>query len=262
VLLACAFGGASLAAEDAVTDPLLEQVVALEKDLAKHVQEKAAQPLLEDAKRAADLHKQAGEKADLKKRLLAVQQSVVRNVKEDAEKKAALDYAASTGDENAASIIKPFLRQPNVKEADDLLLGAIAAAGRVPSKDTVDALLKIVENTKHMGAGVAAMKSLASFGKLKAPRVKVLQTLVDIVEPLQPGGRPGARGSGGGIGEPGDSPPSPANQGDPAARWASYAPVLPDVLNALTGQKCSSAQQWFQMVKEAKPNFQRLFLDS
>lgn len=248
--------------EDAPPDPLLTKVVEFEARVAEHVKDKAIAALLLDAGEASTLHKEVAAKAELEKRVFSAFSTILRNVKEDKEKQTVLDALASTGDADAAPIVKPFLRQPNVKEADALLLAAIAVAGRVPGKETVEPLLKIVDSSKHMPAAIAAMKSLGSFGKVKPHRVKILTTLVDIVQPLKPGGTPGFRGGGSGIGGDESGPGNYPSEGSPAARWGAFSSVLPDTLNGLTGQKVSGCEQWFQMVKEAKPNYERLFTDS
>jgi hypothetical protein len=247
--------------EDPPPDPLVTKVAEFEARVAEHVKDKAVSALLLDAGEASTLHKEVASRPELKKRVLSVFSTLLKSVKEDKEKQTVLEALGSTADPEAASIVKPLLRQPNVKEADSLLMSAIAVAGRVPGKETVEPLLKIVDSSKHMPSAIAAMKSLGNFGKVKPHRVKILSTLVDIVQPLKPGGRPGMRGGSGGIGD--DS--GPANYpapGSPAARWGAFAPVLPDTLNSLTGQKVTGVEQWFQMVNEAKPNFDRLFTDS
>jgi hypothetical protein len=253
---------AAARAEDPPPDPLIAKVVALETQVAQHVAQKAAGALLLDAGEAATLHKEVTARPELTKRVIAVFQTLVRSVKEPKEKQHVLEALAETGDPEGASVVKPFLRQPNVKTADELLLACIAVAGRVPGKETVEPLLKIVEDSKHMGAASAATKALACFRNVKSKRVKILTTLVDVVQPLQPGGRPGPRG-GGGIGDSDSGPaPYPNSEGSPAERWAALSAILPDALNALTGQTCGSVTQWFQMVKEAKPNYERLFTDA
>jgi hypothetical protein len=250
------------AAEEEAPDPLLTKVLELEKEVAEHVKQDATAALLEDATQACALHKELEPQPALRKRTLEVFRTLLRAVKEDRDKERVLEALGGTADPEAASIVRPLLRQPNPKEADGLLLKAIATAGQLPARETVQPLLAIVDKSKHMGAASAAMSALGAFGKVISQRVRILETLVDILAPLQPGGRPGPRGAGGGVGDaPEPVPSGPGQAGESAAKWAALAPVLPKALSSLTKREVTTAEQWFLLVKQNKRDLGRLFND-
>ncbi len=227
------------------------KVSELEARLKEHVAAKAAAALLEDAHQATLLHKLAGEAAVLKKRLLAVHETVLRSVKEDREREKVFEELVSTGDPAGGRLLKPYLKQPNVKEADSLLLAAIKAAGVLACPENADPLLLVFEKSKHLGAAAAALEALGGFREVKSRREKILETVAKSVQQNMPGTRPGPRGPGGGVGDPVPDTGTPnPNGSDASARWAALAPVLPRALNHLTGRSIATAEQWFLTVRQ------------
>lgn len=242
-------------AEDppAPPDPLVVKVVELEGLVAKHAKDKASQALLLDAKAAVALHKEVAARDDLRKRALGLLDAILKAVKEDGEKKTVLESVGATGDLEGAKIVKPFLRQPNPKEAPPLLVPAIKVAGLLPASELVELLLGFVDDSREMAVSSAAMEALGAFGKVKSKREKVLVTLVKILKPLQPGGVARPKSTGNGSLDPGDTSSGSTNgEGSAAARWTTLSPLLPTTLNRLTGQNLPSALQWIQVVNDAK----------
>ena len=234
-----------------VAGDLAAQVAELEGLLKAHVLAKAAPALLEDAHKATLLHKLCGPADTLKKRLLAVHETVLKNVKEDGERQKVIAELVLTGDPAGGKLLKPFLKQPNVKEADSLLLAAIKAAGVLACPENVDPLLLVFEKSKHMGAAAAALEALGGFREVKSRREKILETVAKSVQQNMPGSRPGPRGGAGGVGDPPPDTGTPNPSGSDAnARWAALAPVLPRALNQLTGRNYPTAEQWFLMVRQ------------
>lgn len=246
-------------AEDAPS-PEAQQVAELEALIATHVKGGADGALEQDARQAASLHATLKLHADLQKRVLLALESAVKGAKDDAVRARMLGPVAETGDPQAARIVRPYLRQPDPKQGPPLLLAAIAAAGRLPVVESADPLLRLFEDSKHVGVASAALEALGGFGKIRARRVKILETVVKNVQKDQPGGRGSARGGGGGIDDSAPPPPPPPDSAGPGARWATLSPLLPKALNALTGQNVGSAAQWFQLVKDTK-NLNDLFAE-
>jgi hypothetical protein len=244
---------AAAAADDAANaaGDLPTKVTELEVRLKEHVAAKAVAALLEDAHQATLLHKVAGEAAALKKRLLAVHETVLKSVKEDREREKVFEELVATGDPAGGKLLKPFLKQPNVKEAEGLLLAAIKAAGVLACPENVDPLMLVFEKSKHLGAAAAALEALGGFREVKSRREKILETVAKSVQQNMPGTRPGPRGSGGGVGDPVPDTGTPnPNGSDASARWSTLAPVLPRALNRLTGRNIATAEQWFMMVRQ------------
>jgi hypothetical protein len=251
--------GAAVAAPvraETPVDPLVTKATELETLITQHKKEKAAQALLVDAKSAAALHKEVGDRPDLKKRCMGFLDDIVDFVREDSEKKSVLDTIGSTGAPEGAKIVKKYLRQPDPEKSDPVLLTAIKVAGLLPASETVEPLLGFVENSKEMGVAAAALESLGSFGKIKSKRVKILETCVKVVSQVQPGGR-GRPKAGQGAMDPNAQGYSNGTS-SATARWGALAPVLPASMNKLTGQNLGSPQQWFQVVKDTT-NLNTLF---
>ena len=231
-------------------DPLVTKVTELETLVAQHKKEKAAPALVVDAKSAAALHKEVGERPDLKKRCLGVLDEIVDFVKEDGEKKSVLETIGSTGVPEAAKLVRPYLRQPDPEKSDPVLLTAIKVSAVIPASESVEPLLALLENSKEMGVATAAMEALGAFGKIKSKRVKILETCVKMVSQIQPSNVRKPKSTGSGV-DP-NSGGYTAGGGGATARWSALAPVLPGAMNKLTGQNLGSPQQWFQVVKDTR----------
>jgi hypothetical protein len=247
--LVALLGWATPARAETPEDPLVTKVAELEVLIAQHQKEKAAQALLVDAKSAAALYKEVGERADLTKRCLMALDKILDVVKEDSEKKSVLETVGTTGTTDAARIVKPYLRQPDPEKSDPVLLTAIRVSAQLAGTECVEPLLKLMEDSKEMGVAASALEALGAFGKIKNKRVKVLVACVKAVQRVQPGG----------VTKPKTGQPDPSGNtgytsgdGGPSARWGALAPLLPKTLNQLTGQNLGSAPQWFQVVKDTR----------
>jgi hypothetical protein len=227
------------------SDPLVKRVVEHEALVAQHVKEKAPQALLQDAKVACELHKAVATRDDLRPRVLALLEIVVKNVKDEGGRKTALEHVGSTGDLDGMKIVKPYLRQPDREKSSTVLLCAIRMAGKLPVGDSVEPLLGMVEDSKVMAVCSAAMESLGAFGKVKNKREKILTGLCKTVAKWVPSTVRKPKSTGG------PSDPGYTNGGGEASqRWTALAPILPKTLNDLTGQRVNTAEEWFRVVKD------------
>lgn len=246
--------GVATATAAPTAEELETSIATLEQQLKEHLATKNAGPLLQDGQKAAAIYPDTKDIPAARKRLKQVFESVVKAVKEDADRKAAFDILVGTKDPELGPLLRPYLRQSNVKESDPLLLAAIRAAAALPCSENAEPLLTIYDKSKHMTATTAAMEALGSFRPVRSRREKILDALVTDVKRVKPGGQPGQRGGSGlGVGEDaggtGTNSPSP---GDPSARWGALSPLLPKVLNLLTGQNIGSADMWFVAWDDAK----------
>lgn len=228
-------------------DPLVKRVTDHEALVAQHVKEKAVQALLQDAKAACTLHKEVVARDDLRPRVLATLEVIVKNVKDDGGRKIALDCVGSTGDLNGMKIVRPYLKQPDREKSNPVLLCAIQVAGKLPVSESVEVLLAMVEDSKVLDVATAALESLGSFGKVKSKREKILTELCKTVARWVPSTVRKPKSTGGA-----EDPGSTNGGGEASQRWTTLAPVLPKTLNQLTGQNVNTAEQWFQVVKDTK----------
>jgi hypothetical protein len=244
--------GAATAAPTA--EELETSIAALELEVKEHLTTKAPGPLLLDGQKAAAIYPDTKDVPAARKRLKLIFETVLKAMKEDVDRKAAFDILVGTKDPELGPLLRPYLRQGNVKESDPLLLAAIRSAGALPCSENAEPLLTIYDKSKHMVATTAAMEALGAFRTVRSRREKILETLVTDVKRVKPGGRPGVRGGGGsGMGEdPGGTGSNNPSPGDPAARWGMLSPLLPKVCNQLTGQNIGSAEMWFLAWDDAR----------
>lgn len=248
-------GGARAADGPAEGDPLVKKVVEHEALVAQHVKDKATKALLEDAKAACALHKEVGTRDDLRARVLATLETVVKAQKDDAGRKEALECVGATGDRDGMKIVRPWLKQPNREKSGPVLLCAIRVAGLLPVSDSVEPLLGMVEDSKVLDASAAAMESLGSFGRVKNKREKIMTELCKTVAKWTPAGVARPKST-----NPGTDDSGGTTRGDSevSVRWTTLAPLLPKTLNRLTGQNVNTAEQWFRVVKDT-PDLTVLF---
>ena len=93
---------------------------------------------------------------------------------------------------------------------------------------------------------------------MKSKREKILEALVKSVAKSKSGGR-GAAGKEN-VGNP-DAPLGNTSNSGASNRWKELSEVLPTALNELTGHSESSAEGWFETVKNRKGKLGTLFTD-
>lgn len=262
MLVAC-LANAARAEEGADEETLGARIEALEDAVERHDRAEDLKALRKDLDRAAALYEEGEGQKSLREDLMCVFKTVLKASKHSDLIEASLVAICATRDEDAPTLIKPYLRQKNRKETDPVLVTAIEAAGGVPHKSLVAPLLKLVQSSKHCGVAAAAMLALGHYGKLKRHREKILVVLVKETEKCKPGGQPRtARGGGTSV-----DPNAPITGGvigrdtGPGARWQALSAALPRALNDLTGRQAESAMAWFDFVDEYKGNLHLLFED-
>lgn len=262
-------------------DPLLEQLSTLEKTTEADIAAKAYDALVTDARNAAQLHKDAAGKDALRDRALAVVGSIVK-VRNDDLQKAAIAILGDIGDEKGAKYVRGFLRPIDDLKVPAAVEATLAVIPKLPDDGLVEPLLQMVDASKNYGVAAKAITALGSFTASRRKREKILLELVKSVQKNQPGGK-GKYGGGGGGGEgtsggsamdgsgSGGSGNGEGNSGEGGTaggftsqgqtdRWGPLSAALPEALTKLTGTAGSSAQEWFQLVKDNKGKLSALFV--
>ena len=271
------FAGTASAADP---DPLLEKIAALEKQVDADLAAKANDALVGDAKSAVMLHKEAVGKDVLRDRILAIL-GLITKVKADDILKVALLQLGETRDLRAAKYLRSFLRPVDTFKVSVGTETAIEVSKKLPDSSLVEPLIEIVDSSKNVAVAAKAIDALGYFGAVKNKREKILLELCKSVQRNMPGQRGSQAGGAGGDGaitggsangDGGastsgmdgsvDTGPGTYTSGQAAsARWPALSEALPAALNKLTGTVCSSAQDWFAMVKEHKSSLKILFVN-
>jgi hypothetical protein len=243
-------------------DEATAKVVALEESVKRHKEEKATQALMSDVGQVLKAHKECTD-AKLRSRLLAALGTILKATKEDDLERAAIVAFGDTGDTEAWKYVKSYVQQPNPKETPPLLLDAIAAAGKTKAEGAVDPLLTLVQKSKTNKVAIAALNALGSYGDSKRYRVKVLEGVLDTVRKSVPGRSSGLAAGGGGSGGIGEADESMGTASDAGAetqnRWNALSPVMVETLNRLTGQRATTAKEWFDLYDSHKRDPNALF---
>jgi hypothetical protein len=233
-------------------DPGLARVAALEAAIAEHRAEKDDHALVEDAKAALALWRE-GEDRPWRPRALEALAGILKASKAPQVEAAALDALGETGAKEVARHLKPYLRVPAKDEADPVLQSAIGAAGKIGEESLALPLLALVEKAKHAPTAGAALKALGAFREAKKVRQKILEDVAGHVEKNRPGVRPGRYNPQTGF-------YAPSARGS-ATRYEALAPLLPDAMNRLTGQRIGTTQEWLDIVKAYRGRTADLFRD-
>jgi hypothetical protein len=249
--------GASTSARAADEDPMLPRLVALEASVATHVAAKGYDGLLEDVAAALAIAKENAQKEPHRERVLRVLGAIAKT-KQDEVAKAAILALGETGDRHGAKHLRAFLRPVQELEIPVVVGAAIEASGKIPDDTLAEPLLAIVNDSKNFAAAAKAITALGAFGKSKAKREKIFETLLKSVVRNQPGGVPNGdrenvANPDGGLGQ---------QTRDGSGRWKTLSPVLPAALNQLTGRNEATVDGWSSTVKAVRGKISDLFLEA
>ena len=169
---------------------------------------------------------------------------------------AVLDALGEMADPKGAKYIKKYLRMRNKEHASDTLQLAIKTAGLVPDKSLVGPLLTLYDKSKVIRVKQLAATALSNFGSVKRHRCKILETLIGSLKSVKPGGHGRMSGSGANP----DVPSGYGHYGGPAQIWSALSPIMPRILNKLTGQDVATLDTWFGIYNANKRNPKSLFV--
>ena len=227
---------------------------ATETLVRAHLRDKANDALVKDV---TDVAKTASTISDpkLQAKYLALIGTVCQSCSEDEVQKVCIKLIGETKDPTLFKYIRPFLAQPNVKETPPLLEEAMTATAKLVADDAVLPLMKLVEDSKVMAVAQAAIKAFAGYGASKRMRVQIVKDLANTVGKDQPG-----------VGQRWDNSTGTSyatghtKSGEESRnRWGALAPELTKTLNAMTGQNCPSAEEWFSLLDKYKASMGALF---
>lgn len=229
---------------------------AFQVDYAAAKKAKDVEALVQLCHRASKLYDDATTDK-LRKQLIDAVGKATRIKRDDELCAAVLDALGEMGDPLGARYIKPHLRMRSKEHASDTLQRAIKTAGLVPDKSLVAPLLTLFDKSKLIRVKQLAARSLGNFGRVERHRCKILETLITTLKSVKPGGH--GRMSGGSS-NPNQVPSGSGRFTGPAQIWNALSPMMPGILNKLTGQQVATLDSWFGLYNGAKRNPGSLFL--
>jgi len=119
-------------ADGSTSEAAARELAELTARVKAHRAEKDLGGLKGDLKATVALHARNADDKKLRKKALALIDSVPRGMKNDDLRKDMLNALGQTRDAGASKYIKLYLKQKNLKQADDVLLTAIRVAGEAP----------------------------------------------------------------------------------------------------------------------------------
>ncbi|MFO0932137.1 MAG: hypothetical protein U1E39_05455 [Planctomycetota bacterium] len=228
--------------------------VALDAQVRQHVKDKATDAVRSDVVAIGKGFAAADAKGQ--KLLAAALTFVAKNVQDEPVRKAVIEAVGETKDKTLSGVLRPFLAQPDKKVMPPLLKPALEAAGKLADEELVAPLMAIVKDSKHMEAAALALKAFAGYGASKKARNGIVRDLIGTVAKDQPG--VGKRWE-----KDGDSGPyetARTRTGDETqTRYQALSAALVPTLNAMTGQNCGSAEDWFALFERYKSSPGDLF---
>ncbi len=251
--------GGSLAgalAEGSTSKAAARELAELTARVKTHRAEKDLGGLKGDLKAAVALHARNADDKKLRKKALALIDSVPKGMKNDDLRKDMLSALGQTHDAGAGKYIKFYLKQKNLKQADDVLLTAIRVAGEAPDGNLVSPLMKILTKSKHMGAAAKALTALGNYHGVKTKRIKILQGIVESIRKS----KPGVKGT---MKDPVQGDQYKHAGEETRNRWAALSQLMVKTLGKLTGSENygASPEDWFTMYDDNKRDLKSLFTD-
>lgn len=249
-------GPAAVAGDAPPSTPAVEptDAVALDAQLRQHVKDKATDAVRADVVAIGKGFAAADAKGQ--KLLASTLTFAAKNVQDDAVRKAVIEAVGETKDKTLSGVLRPFLAQPDKKVMPPLLKPALEAAAKLADDELVVPLMTIVKDSKHMEAAALALKAFAGYGASKKARNGIVRDLIGTVSKDQPG--VGKRWE-----KDGDSGPyetARTRTGDETqTRYQALSAALVPTLNAMTGQNCGSAEDWFALFERYKSSPGDLF---
>ncbi len=249
-------GPAAFAGDAPPAAPAVEPVdaVALDAAVRQHVKDKANDAVRADVVAIGKGYASVDAKGQ--KLLAAALAFVAKTVQDDAVRRATIEAVGETKDKALSGVLRPFLAQPDRKVLPPLLKPALEAAGKLADDELVVPLMSIVKDSKHVEAAALAMKAFAGYGASKKARNGIVRDLIGTVAKDQPG--VGKRWEKDGDSGPYETARTRTGE-ETQTRYQALSAALVPTLNAMTGQNCGSAEDWFALFERYKSSPGDLF---
>lgn len=228
--------------------------VALDAQLRQHVKDKATDAIRADVVAIGKAYASVDAKGQ--KLLGAALTFVGKSVQEEPVRKAVLEAVGETKDKALSGVLRPFLAQPDKKVLPPLLKPALEAAGKLADEELVVPIMAIVKDSKHTEAAALAMRAFAGYGTSKKARNGIVRDLIATVAKDQPG--VGKRWEKDGDSGPYETARTRTGE-ETQTRYQALSAALVPTLNAMTGQNCGSAEDWFALFEKYKSSPGDLF---
>lgn len=228
--------------------------VALDAQLRQHVKDKATDAIRADVVAIGKAYASVDAKGQ--KLLGAALTFVGKSVQEEPVRKAVLEAVGETKDKALSGVLRPFLAQPDKKVLPPLLKPALEAAGKLADEELVVPIMAIVKDSKHTEAAAMAMRAFAGYGTSKKARNGIVRDLIATVAKDQPG--VGKRWEKDGDSGPYETARTRTGE-ETQTRYQALSAALVPTLNAMTGQNCGSAEDWFALFEKYKSSPGDLF---
>jgi HEAT repeat protein len=227
---------------------------ALDAQLRQHVKDKAFDAVRADAVAIGKAY--AAVDAKGQKLLGAALSFAARSVQEEPVRKAVIEAVGETKDKALSGVLRPFLAQPDKRVLPPLLKPALEAAGKLADEELVTPLMTIVKDSKHTEAAALALRAFAGYGASKKARNGIVRDLIGTVSKDQPG--VGKRWEKDGDSGPYETARTRTGE-ETQTRYQALSAALVPTLNAMTGQNCGSAEDWFALFERYKSSPGDLF---
>jgi hypothetical protein len=182
--------------------------------------------------------------AGMKKKIAKAVGKALRDAKGGDSRQAAAEALAQFDDSKLAfAELNKALPTPKDKEADEIQLAAIRAAGALKADAAIGPLTKLIEKSRALPAVKEAIVALGGYSESKK-RVAILETLLDAMTRALAGAKAAAQNPKGGSG--GDA-------------WKELGESYVAACNALTGQKHADGEAWAEVYKANKKKLKALF---
>lgn len=228
--------------------------VALDAQLRQHVKDKATDAIRADVVAIGKAYASVDAKGQ--KLLGAALTFVGKSVQEEPVRKAVIEAVGETKDKALSGVLRPFLAQPDKKVLPPLLKPALEAAGKLADEELVVPIMAVVKDSKHTEAAALAMRAFAGYGASKKARNGIVRDLIATVAKDQPG--VGKRWEKDGDSGPYETARTRTGE-ETQTRYQALSAALVPTLNAMTGQNCGSAEDWFALFEKYKSSPGDLF---
>ena len=256
LLLALLAPVADAAPDEAELAALQAKANELKRTITIHKRANEPAVIAADIWATVSLYRECGEDKETSRLRLSLVRMVgdLTKSRHDRVRRTALDALGELEDENGTRFVKPLLKPDRDDEPNPVTLAAIDAAASIGADDFVVPLLRIVDRSRCHEEASEAMSALARFSHSEKQRERIVKELAKTLTRAR-NKAPVV------IAKAPATDPAAENKEIPPSRWTTLAPLLPEVLNELTGQDINHPDEWLDMVEDNRRDVGKLFLD-